>query len=377
MAADLDVVVVGGGPAGAVAAAEAARRGCRVAVVDRARRIGTPVRCGELIRTTSLRDFAEVRAPWVVARVDAYRIVGPGGASMTFPEPGMGCLLDRRAFDQHLIEQAAAAGADVLTETMALDVVRRGSSIAGVRTDRGELRASIVIAADGVASRIGRLAGFPTTLTMTRCASTAFGIAESASLPEGTCELHFGRETAPGGYAWLFARGDGTANVGVGARASMLRGRTAADLLHAFVTRRCPRAALRDVRAGGIPMTLPLRPLASEGMMLVGDAARQVNPITGAGIHTAMLAGRICGEVAAAAVAKGDVSARTLRTYEQRWYKTCGELHRSSWDARKRLDRMTDRDLDRAIDRLGPRGHAASVAGAIAAIATDVWSRVA
>lgn len=133
---------------------------------------------------------------------------------------------------------------------------------------------------------------------------------------------------APGGYAWAFPKGEGKANVGLGVQAD-LAADSALNYLDRFIESQ-PHLAQGGVLSlskgspvtlvvGGVPVGPPLSRLVASGLMLVGDAARQVDPLTGGGIANAMIAGRLAAEVAAQAIAAGDTSAEALALYEKRW----------------------------------------------------------
>lgn len=365
---EYDIVVVGGGPAGSVAATEAARGGAQVLIVDRSTRIGDPVRCGELIRSRSLEAFLPEPGPWVVNRFDSYRIVVPSGTAVRYHDPAGACLLDRRIFDQELLARAVSASASVATETCVSGLLWRGDRVVGIVAERGgervEIGARIVIGTDGVGSRVARFAGINSTLGMKQMAATAFAVARHPRFAQ-QCELHFGSALAPGGYVWVFAKGDGTANVGAGVAGAFLGDSTAAAYLRAFLDRRYPGAGHEPLRAGGIPISMPLPKMTGPGVMLAGDAARQVNPLTGAGIHTAMLAGRLCGLVAAQSIQAGDQSGEALSEYERLWREKTGEFHRRSYRARRTLDTLSDEQLDEGAACLDGVAEADSVAGAI------------
>lgn len=368
-----DVIVVGAGPAGSLAAEQVARIGADVLLLDRRERVGMPVRCGELIRAESLRPFAPTDGPWVLDAIDEYRIVGPGGGYKTHRDCGVGLLLDRVRFDAMLAARAVAAGARLVLSADVVDVrIDAGRPRAVVtRLAQGltELSCNLLVAADGVGSRIARLCGLDTTLPIGDMGATVSGrIATSPSASVRVAELHFGRSTAPGGYAWVFPRGSGMVNVGIGVAPGLLGAQTAASLLEAFVARRFGDAAVQARIAGGIPLTVPNTPFGAPGLLLAGDAARQTNPVTGAGIFTAMYGGRLAGRCAAAIV-RGQPEVDARQTYERAWRDRFAVLASASRKARRLLDLANDADIDRAIARLSEQRPHRSVAHSIIELA--------
>ena len=157
-------------------------------------------------------------------------------------------------------------------------------------------------------------------------------------------------EVAPGGYAWVFPKGDGRANVGLGIQAD-LGDRTALAYLNCFVEGEAGLAAGSPVAlvAGNVPVALSCPSLVAVGLMLVGDAARQVDPLTGGGIINAMTAGRLAPQVAADALAKGDVSRRELAVYQDEANELLGRRLVRSYRLRQRFppERRASREFVR------------------------------
>lgn len=365
------VIVVGAGPAGALTARHAAA-GARVLLLDRRAEIGEPIRCGGLIRTASLSQFAPVKGPWVVTTFDRYRLVSPGGVSVCYEQPRVGTLLDRRIFDAELVRTAEAAGARVMTQANAEGVIRDGERIVGVEVsiagERRQLFCDLVVAADGVASRIARSAGLDTKLTITTLGASVAGVAEMGNTAVGGCEIHLGREIAPGGYAWVFPRPLGIANVGVGVIPRQAWNRTALDCFNAFVANRFPAGRVIRRSAGGIPLALPIKRFWRAGLVIVGDAARQVNPLTGAGIFTALCAGRWAGKAIASIYGDGVPEASALAGYEKKWRQRFEAFAALSLRARRQLDRVSDGNITRAVASLGANPRHRSVAHSLMAL---------
>jgi digeranylgeranylglycerophospholipid reductase len=155
--------------------------------------------------------------------------------------------------------------------------------------------------------------------------------------PQCTC-YYLDSDAAPGGYVWIFPKGCRRANVGLGVQAN-LDVPPPMDLLTRFVEQRqfLARGSIVTLVLGGVPVALPPSPLVADGCMLVGDAARQVDPLTGGGIANAMRAGRMAAEVAAEAIGAGDVSRTFLARYEQRWSAGIGRQMRRNYRLRARF----------------------------------------
>ncbi len=168
------------------------------------------------------------------------------------------------------------------------------------------------------------------------------------------CTAYFiDQELSPGGYVWIFPKGEDKANVGLGVQADLLEDAdTPLDYLNRFIEARpfLAQGAPVTLVAGNAPVALPPTPMVTDGLMLVGDAARQVDPLTGGGIINAMNAGKLAAEVVVEAVTAGDTSAAFLSRYEARWNQGIGRKMRRNYRLREKFppDRRTDQRCVRA-----------------------------
>jgi digeranylgeranylglycerophospholipid reductase len=196
----------------------------------------------------------------------------------------------------------------------------------------------VVIAADGVESRIGAWAGLETHLPLEDTMVCAQYLLSGIDWDPACLGYWIDEAIAPGGYAWVFPKGVGRANVGLGVQSD--RGEdTALSYLNRFVEREralSPGSPVTLV-VGNAPVALPCRKLVADGLMLVGDAARQVDPLTGGGIPNAMTAGRLAAQVAADALAVGDVSVQGLAGYQKQANELLGQRLARSYRLRQRF----------------------------------------
>ena len=173
--------------------------------------------------------------------------------------------------------------------------------------------------------------------------------------PEAPNQLEFylGSRITPAGYAWVFPKSERHANVGLGVLASRAK-RRPIEYLQEFIEQmphlKCGKVV--EINAGGVPVCGPLEKTVADGLLVVGDAARQVNPLTGGGIDCAMRAGTIAGEVAARAVAEGDTSEKTLQEYEKRWRQEMGQRLKRYLKAKEVLLNLSDKEMDRLAEAL-------------------------
>jgi len=339
-----DVVVVGAGPGGSVAAREAARLGLSVLLLEKRQEIGSPVRCAEGIAHEMLVPFIEPDPCWISATVTKAQIavIEDGITVVRQAEGGKGYILERRIFDRVLAEEAAKAGAQVMVKTAATGLLLEDGVVRGVvaRGPAGatEIECAVVIGADGVESQVGPWAGLDTTLSLRDTMACAQYLLAGIEVDPACCYYYIGQEVAPGGYAWVFPKGEGRANVGLGVQADLATD-SALNYLIRFIERQphLVQGSPVTLVVGGVPVSRSLPRLVESGLMLVGDAARQVDPLTGGGIANAMIAGRLAAEVAARAIASGDTSAETLALYQERWMAGRGRKMARNYRLKRRF----------------------------------------
>ncbi len=335
MNVDVDVVVVGAGPAGSTAARVAAESGARVLLLEKRRELGVPIQCGEAVGEQVLRDQGlDPDSPFVVHRAHETRVVAPSGAFIVMSEqPDSGkstCMLDRCGFDRHLARRAVDSGADIQVGTLVDGLLLDGKRVTGVSVNgpRGRLRirARVTVAADGVMSRLARWAGIPTLLRLNDVECCVQFRMTGVNLDsEETSEFCLNNSIAPGGFIWIFPKGRQAANVGLGVLPSCAS-RPALAYLNDFIR---SRPELKDgkivqMHAGAVPVGGPARRSVADGLLVVGDAARHVHALDGGGIDYALQGGAMAGKVAAEAAAEDDGSKKRLAEYEQMWKNKYG-----------------------------------------------------
>ena len=330
MGNSFDVLIIGAGPAGSSAAIALARKGYEVALVDK-QTFPREKLCGDFVNPTNWPVFENLSVTERVlaqphGEVSGFRITSPSGAAAetsfesAAQQRTFGLGLRRSYLDQVLVDRAAELGVSI----------RLGCRVEGfTKTERGWrvalgpdkiLHAKLIIGADGRnswvahhlgingrASTRGRCIGFQTRLRSTGAAA-------------GKIEVHL----FPGGYAGLVALGDGTASLGLAIdRSKLPREKTEEFLLTEClpqnphlktILQKSERIA--ELRSA-YPVYFPSRRCYTDGAVLVGDAARVSEPISGEGVFFAMQSGLLAAESLDQALRSGDVSADCLRRYEQ------------------------------------------------------------
>jgi digeranylgeranylglycerophospholipid reductase len=356
MREEYDVVVVGAGPGGSIAARTAAEE-CDVLLVEKRQEIGSPVRCAEGVGVSmGLPKFIQPEKKWIAAEPNNARIHAPDGSmfeiSGELAGGEVGYVLERKIFDRELAKNAARAGAHVMVRTRATGLIIEDGAIQGVKLNRlgedFEVRSRVVIGADGVESKVGRWAGINTTLKLKDIGSCAQYHLTNVDVAEDYCDMYLG-SYAPGAYAWVFPKGDMAANVGLGVLASKLDGKRSIDYLNKFVSKYFPNGQPVELVTGGVPASDALKTTIGNGVMLVGDAAHHCDPLTGAGIMNAMKGGRIAGEVASKAVRQNDASTNILKEYETMWRSSFGDQLKRSYKTKEFFIRLSDEEINKIV----------------------------
>jgi len=348
-----DVVVVGAGPAGSVTAKKAAEQGLDVLLIERNQEIGVPVRCAEGV-SKEIEGFVAPDKRWICAEVKGANIYAPDGTKVALSGAKMeevGYVLERRIFDKFLASEAARAGAEIRVKTEAYGIIEEDGYARGVYArcmgEDTRIHAQVVVGADGVESRVGRWAGIKTRLRPSDISVCAEFLMCDIDLNKGYSEFFLGSTIAPKGYAWIFPKGEDCANVGLGIGGDVSdENHRAIDYLKAFVHNRFPEGKVMAEMYGAVPLSGPISESVADGLILVGDAARHVNPLTGGGIIYALQAGAIAGDVVAKAVHEGDVSKKRLMEYETRWRREFGKRLETGLKAKKFLFNLSDEDLN-------------------------------
>lgn len=348
-----DAIIAGGGPAGLSAAETLARAGRSVTVLEQNHEIGSP------IRTSGGTFIDEMDALGVPERlyhpIRRVRFLSPHvAAAFNYPAPRF-CILDVRGTFQYLAERAIGAGARLRLSTRAVVPVLEDGFVRGVKTASGELRANIIIDATGYRSTLLKQTGLDPGFER-------FGVGSEYDMFAPHCDqneavLIVGSQIAPSGYAWVCPWGRGRVRVGVGVvhpdsreNPDQYLDRLVSEADRFGVNLRGAQPV--EHHTGLIPSEQFVERFAGDGILGIGDAVGNASSLVGEGIRWAMHAGRMAGEVAARALAKGDVSRRALEPFERQWRKRFGADLRLAHQINLRISRYTDAKWDQRTQLL-------------------------
>ncbi|ADZ10252.1 Digeranylgeranylglycerophospholipid reductase [Methanobacterium lacus] len=353
---ETDVLVIGAGPAGSSTAKYAAQNGAKVILMDKKSEIGAPKRCAEGVSKEGLKKLGiEPSSRWVTKELSGVRLVSPNGTDVWLNDdqvklPEAGYILERKVFDKFMAMDAARAGATIMIKTLARGMRKDSNGYIVSCENMGEdfeIKAKIVVGADGPESRVGRWGGLKTVVKPKNMESGIQFEMAGVEMEDPDCiEFYFG-SVAPGGYAWIFPKGGDIANVGLGI-VNTVTDKSAYQHLLEFVEN-CPatqNAQAVELNIGGDPVGGMLKDLVEDNVMIVGDAAGHVNPLTGGGIITALEAGKYAGEVAAEAIKEGDCSKKRLKEYEKICKEEIGDSFNKYFKTKEYMLSLSDEELD-------------------------------
>ncbi|MFH1221502.1 MAG: NAD(P)/FAD-dependent oxidoreductase [Candidatus Micrarchaeota archaeon] len=381
MKTNYDAIIIGGGPAGATFARIAAAGGMDVLVIDKRKEIGVPVRCGEgLGMREIISQGLEMPKRCISTEIYGAKVVGPNGKEIVWKDKTTnGWVLERKMFDKWLCELAIDKGAQVKTYTRATDIIMKDGKPAGLKvTQWGErmqdVYAPLIVSAEGMEAQIARKAGFDVVHRLYDV-DTCYQYEMKPYDHENLIELYFGNKMAPRGYVWIFPKADKRANVGIGIGGNLTNGdkngmpgadpKTLMDQFIANHKQLKNSSTLVDF-GGVISVGSPIGEFVKDNFMVIGTAAKQVDPIHGGGIATAMETGVMAADVALKAHKKKDFSKKMLFEYEAKWRPAMGKKMEKRLLLRKVMEKLNDDDLNHIFNCIGAKELDAVMSGKFA-----------
>lgn len=358
---EYDAIIIGSGPAGSTMARTLAQFGRDVLIIDKRKEIGNPVRCGEgLGEREIIAQKLDLPKEVISTEINGAKIIAPNKKSIVWEDASTrGWVLERKMFDKWLAELAVEKGAEIRVYTRAFDLIKKDGKINGIKVENGdetyEINAPLVVSAEGMEAHIAKKAGFDTVHKLYDV-DTCYQYEMQPYEHENLIELYFGRELAPRGYVWIFPKKNKKANIGIGIGGNLtnwtkkngINGANPKILLDKFIENNetLKNASILNEFGGVISVGAPLNKFVDNNIMVIGTAAKQVDPIHGGGIALAMEAGLIAGQVANKAIEKKDFSKNSLFEYEKIWRQSAGKKVEKRLVLRKVMEQVSDDDLN-------------------------------
>jgi geranylgeranyl reductase family protein len=351
MASSYDFIVVGAGPSGSMTALRLASLEYEVLVLEARQRVGEAVCCTGIIGEECFDHFS-LDSELVLKTANSARFYTPSGRMLRLEkEEVQAYIVDRSLLDRALAQRAQHAGARYILGSVVRDVVVQDSHIrveADVKDKKESFKAEAVVIAAGFGSR------FPQQLDLGKIGEFLAGAqaeVDVSGLDE--VEVYFGREVAAEGFAWLVPTYPGKALAGLLSRRDL--GTKLRDFLARLSAQKKIASQEARIAYGAIPIK-PLPKTYGERMIVVGDAAGQVKPITGGGIYYGLLCAEMGAEALHRAFVSRDFSSHGLASYQREWWgKLSRELNVGYW-ARKFYERLSDSRIEHIFDIIESNG---------------------
>jgi digeranylgeranylglycerophospholipid reductase len=353
-----DIAVVGGGPAGLSAAYAAAKNGAKVVLFEKDQSIA------HSIRTSGVTWISEMERLGIPSKfynpIQNYRFVSPSNDVLITGNVPKSCVLDVRGTYQHLAFLAAKEGVQLMVKSNVIEVIKDSNRVVGINasTPKGRLsvRSTLVIDASGFGASIGRKAGVAGQWK--RYGVGAEYECYCDDIDSATWVLMVGQKYSDAGYAWVFPLSPNRIRIGVGI------GRPESDAdplekLHKIIEKRFkPLDAIRngkiqplELHYGFIPNEGVRRSSIADGLIMVGDAAGQSNPLVLEGIRYAIDFGRLAGKVGADSLSKNS-DVESLLEYERSWRAKAESKIQSALKVQMRWLGLTDEEWDKELEIL-------------------------
>jgi digeranylgeranylglycerophospholipid reductase len=353
-----DAIVVGAGPVGSFAALNLAKRGVETAVFEEHAEIGVPSHCAGHLSIRSLKNLGLYPLPNGIVEntFSAATFYSPNGAKFAVRlSKSVTCVVNRVLFDRFLAEKAEAAGARFSLSARVQSLAIRDEVVMGVNVERkdggkSQVTAKIVVDAEGISSRLSRQAGLTPLKRDKLVYAVETEMENVENLDEDSVEVFVGNDYAPGFYAWIIPRRDGTAKVGLATKKGNPKAFLERLMLkHPVASKQLSKAHITQMAFHPITLGGPVSKAYANGLVAVGDVASQVKPTTGGGVVFGLTCARIATEVIHDALKKNDLSAEALSTYQKQFVDALGFDFSVMHRARRFLDMLSDDKLDYAL----------------------------
>lgn len=335
---ETDVLIIGAGPAGCFTGKILAEHGLKVTIVEEHAEVGKPACCTGIVGLSGLRELGIKPGKWVLGRLRGAKIYPPSNNSIKLTRGKVEALVvDREKFDRSLADAAVKAGADLLLGRRCVDLDFNDTPL--IETQDGvKLKARVVIGADGPHSIVARKLGLLVSSKYVKCAQ----VETEADVDRDVAEIYLNKSFSPGFFGWMVKAGK-VARVGLGTAAG-----NPVRLLRSFLSEHPVVSGkvgkvVHNRCTGVIPECMSRR-IHKGTVLLVGDAAGQVKPLTGGGIYIGLCCAKLAAETVIRAFESGRM--RDLENYPRAVMKKFGSEFRVGMRVKKLFDQMSNEDLN-------------------------------
>jgi len=350
-----DIVVIGGGPCGSYAAYTAAKLGAKVTVCEEHETTGAPNHCAGHLNITSLKQMG-IQVPQIAIENEIRGAIFHSPSCRKFilkRRTPVTYVVDRILFDRSLARIALKAGVNYSFKSRVKSLISDSKFVRGVTIEREQKRilAKVVVDAEGCSSALLKKTGLKGLERSMVVRGIQAEVEGAEDLDQEMVEVYFGGKIAPGFFAWIIPRKDGSSKVGLATRLGDSR-----DYLkwfiekHPVASKKLKKSKIIRTSLHPIPLSGPLPKTFANGFLAVGDAASQVKPTTGGGVIFGLTCAKAAGEVAYEAVKRHDYSNNFLSRYQSRWKQLVGFDLAAMLRMRRMLDSLSDKRIDRIID---------------------------
>jgi len=342
-----DLLVIGAGPSGLLAAKEAAHSGVSVTVLEEHEEIGMPGHCAGLLSIKGLKEIdVKPDSSFIQNKVFGAIFYSPSGVSFAIRgKEAKVYVVDRAAFDKFLAEQASLFDVKLVLGTRVEKILFSKGAASGVLfSDGRHISSSLLIDAEGVGRSLLSRSGLERS-KITPLPALQFEL-KGVEIDTDYVEIHLNRSLAPGFFIWVIPTSDNSVRVGLAGKIDVM------NSLKSFVKKRFKNFEVVSIKSGMVTTSGPSKKTFWHGIIAVGDAAGQVKPTTGGGVITGGMCARIAGDLAAEAINSGVFSASFLKKYEVAWRSKLGKEFSTMLLARRVINAMSDESLEKVFQTI-------------------------
>ncbi len=354
MIGEADAIVIGAGPVGTFSALTMARKGMNVIVCEEHKEVGLPTHCAGHISIKGLKQL-DVNLPNDVIEneIRGARFYSPSGYEFRLrANSPITYVINRALFDKHLALIAEDAGARILLGTRVEKLESKNGFVTGVVLRNGEkLSSRMVIDAEGVASVFLKQMGLGQFDRGFVVSAVQGEVEQVDGVEDDMVEVYLGQRFAPGLFAWVIPRRNGSVKIGLGTRTGNPTEHLKRFIqTHPVAKKKLSFNRIKNLSYHLIPLGGPISRTYGNGFLAVGDSASQVKPTTGGGVIMGLRCARIAGKITYQAIGRNDLTESSLAQYQSAWKSEIGFDMMIMKRLRTMLNNLSDHELDKMIN---------------------------